>query len=439
MLQGPFLTEIDSRARIKGSRDPLGAQTVWTALGRRVVGNLTTVSSSVRDFTVLLVGSALLERRGPDADFAGDVDAFLRWEQLASYIRHRKLQQRFRGVERVSRNLLESSRVALSAGREHQILGNQRMYGIWGLYIGPARASGLLHLDAVRLAEEAGGPEAVKAFVEKTYSDVLNPKSRAAQQFLDHLMRKQLLRFDIDRDSSGIVDALGKYLRPSVTTREREFYRFHLLHGGRENELKGLQPILAELIEGLPGDDEFRWSPAVVGGLARAAEKRGHQGTELAKRLQDILACESVLAPATALFSYLLTLEGRQLGEIATRLQEQWGGSNPSVRAGEFTHIAKTVSALPKELTTSWFALADCLRAGQYAELVQLLVRHNALVMGERGGAAWVELDRGRLRVKLKEEAGNLPERKELPGLWRFPYFLESLRQVAIGLREVKK
>lgn len=439
MLHGPFLTEIDSRARIKGSRDPLGAQTVWTALGRRVVGNLTTVSASVRDFTVLLIGSALLERRGSEADLAGDVDAFLRWEQLAGYVRHRKLQQRFRGVERVSRTLLESSRVALSAGREHQILGNQRMYGIWGLYIGPARASGLLQLDAVRLVDDAGGPEAVKAFVETAYPDALNPKSRAGHQFLDHLMRKPLLRLDIDRDRAGIVDALGKYLRLSVTPREREFYRFHLLYGGREIVLKGLQPILAELIEDLPGDDEFRWSPTVVGSLARAAEKRGHQGTELAKRLQDVLACESVLAPATALFSYLLTLEGRQLGQVATRLRDQWGGSNPSVRAGEFRNIAKTVSALPKELSTSWCALADCLRTGQYAELVELLIRHNALVMGERGGAGWVELDRGRLRVKLQEETGDLPERKELPGLWRFPYFLESLRQVANGLREVKK
>lgn len=49
MITTPFLTDLDSRAVVKGSRDPLGIQQIWTRLGRHVVGNLTTVSDSVRD------------------------------------------------------------------------------------------------------------------------------------------------------------------------------------------------------------------------------------------------------------------------------------------------------------------------------------------------------------------------------------------------------
>ena len=56
MLTTPFLTDLDSRAAVKGSRDPLGIQQIWTRLGRHVVGNLTTVSDSVRDFTTMLLG-----------------------------------------------------------------------------------------------------------------------------------------------------------------------------------------------------------------------------------------------------------------------------------------------------------------------------------------------------------------------------------------------
>lgn len=41
MLMQPFLTELDSRAQVKGSVDPLGAMAIWTHLGRRVVGHLT--------------------------------------------------------------------------------------------------------------------------------------------------------------------------------------------------------------------------------------------------------------------------------------------------------------------------------------------------------------------------------------------------------------
>lgn len=62
MLTTPFLTKLDSRAAIKGSRDPLGVQQIWTRLGRQVVGNLTTVSNSVPDFTVLLLGYYFVER-----------------------------------------------------------------------------------------------------------------------------------------------------------------------------------------------------------------------------------------------------------------------------------------------------------------------------------------------------------------------------------------
>ena len=51
-----FLTEIDSRAAVKGSRDPLGFVPLWSHFGRQVVGNLTTVTGSVRGFTTTLLG-----------------------------------------------------------------------------------------------------------------------------------------------------------------------------------------------------------------------------------------------------------------------------------------------------------------------------------------------------------------------------------------------
>lgn len=62
MIADPFLTDIDPQAAIKGSRDPLGIQPIWTHLGRRVVGNLTTVSNSVRDFTTTILGYYFAER-----------------------------------------------------------------------------------------------------------------------------------------------------------------------------------------------------------------------------------------------------------------------------------------------------------------------------------------------------------------------------------------
>ena len=51
-----FLTLEDPRAKVQGSRDPLGLQPIWSRFGREVVTNLTTISRAVRGFAVVLLG-----------------------------------------------------------------------------------------------------------------------------------------------------------------------------------------------------------------------------------------------------------------------------------------------------------------------------------------------------------------------------------------------
>ena len=42
----------------------------------------------------------------------------------------------------------------------------------------------------------------------------------------------------------------------------------------------------------------------------------------------------------------------------------------------------------------------------------------------------------GKLNVRFRDEQGSLPKQHELPAMWRFPYFLDSLRSVAGVLKE---
>src|SRR6187402_2573029 len=108
MLTTPFLTDLDSRAAVKGSRDPLGIQQIWTHLGRYVVGNLTTVSNSVRDFTTLLLGYYFAERLSEELGPGSELAVFLKWEQLAAYSRASVNKDfSFRGTERVQKVLNE--------------------------------------------------------------------------------------------------------------------------------------------------------------------------------------------------------------------------------------------------------------------------------------------------------------------------------------------
>src|SRR5262245_52467419 len=156
MLGVPFLTDLDSRAAVKGSRDPLGIQQIWTRLGRRVIGNLTTVSNSLRDFTTLLLGYYFAERLADELGTDSELATLLNWERLAAYARVTASKDlAFRGTERVQKNLAEGPRVTISDERSHQNLGDQKTYGLWGLYTMPARASGLVDGDPARLTPSA--------------------------------------------------------------------------------------------------------------------------------------------------------------------------------------------------------------------------------------------------------------------------------------------
>src|SRR5262249_32473908 len=110
----PFLTDLDSRAAIKGSRDPPRLQAVWTYFGRKGVGNLTTGGNSVRGFTTLLLGYYFAEQVR-DFDGTGDesiLTAFLKFEQLAAYSRLYVNHDRdFRGIDRVAKRLGDGPRV----------------------------------------------------------------------------------------------------------------------------------------------------------------------------------------------------------------------------------------------------------------------------------------------------------------------------------------
>ena len=133
-----FLTLEDPNAGIHGSRDPLGVQPVWASFGRHVVTNLTTVTNSIRGFTILLLGRMLTEKM-IDKGTTGEQDAlsiFLRAEQIGSYSRYlaHGVDNDIRGIERVKRFVDEHrSSVPIQDDISGMILSDQKVYGLWGL------------------------------------------------------------------------------------------------------------------------------------------------------------------------------------------------------------------------------------------------------------------------------------------------------------------
>ena len=114
-----FLTLEDPNAKVKGYRDPLGAQPIWAKFGRHLVTNLTTQTTSVRGFTILLLGryfaQQLFENGAIQTEDA--LDVFLRTEQIGAYVRRvaYNVESGIRGIDRVKRNLSEGGTVPIVA------------------------------------------------------------------------------------------------------------------------------------------------------------------------------------------------------------------------------------------------------------------------------------------------------------------------------------
>ncbi|HRI11089.1 MAG TPA: hypothetical protein PKW35_24895, partial [Nannocystaceae bacterium] len=210
MLTTPFLTDLDRRAAIKGSRDPIGVQPIWTRLGRQVIGNLTTVSASVPNFTVLLLGYYFAERVAEAGGTVGELATFLKWEQIAAYVRAsvNEKDEDIRGIERVKRRLADGHRVQLGIDSASQILSNQRTYGLWGLYTVPARASGLIEGDPSRLTRAA------RDVVESSMLPVLEAAGARALRDLLEILKKDSYLLDLREGSRdhGVVRGVAGVL-----------------------------------------------------------------------------------------------------------------------------------------------------------------------------------------------------------------------------------
>lgn len=428
----PFLTDLDSRAAVKGSRDPLGIQGLWTGLGRHVVGNLTTVSTSVRDFTTLLLGywfaEQVAEVSGPGTELA----TFLKWEQLAAYTRgHVNGDWSFRGTERAKQRLSESTRVRLSADRAEQILGNQKIYGLWGLYTVPSQSSGLLNGQPSRLTPPA------RELLERVHWPQLARAGFRDGNAIIELLSQERVAFDFGGRHQRIAGVVGLMLNPKLKSIERQFYRKHLLEGGPDDRTEGRQLQLVDLLERHFAEGSFPWIPRAVLSLSREAALRGEAWSGLAWRLERIAVAEAVLAPVAALFIYLLGCHGVAVPEVARRIESDWGKRVASVNAAAFAQLEPELAHGETEVGRRWTTIAAALAQGDYAALIRLLMEQNRHVMQVRGNAGqWIEERGKKLDVRMQDERGQLPQRTALPDLWRHSYFVDSFFAVGTALHE---
>lgn len=426
----PFLTAVDeARLKIRGSRDPLGLVPLWARFGRRVVGNLTTATTSVRSFTATLLGLHLVEQHVEGGRHAHEqrLNAFLRFEQLCGYARWEcNTDSDLRGIREVQRRLEEQDTITIAADSSGQILSNQKTYGLWGLYTDPSRKSGFVELQALVLTPRA------RDYVEATLIPELTKASVLGR--LRDIVRRERSSIEPRGRDKQLLKALGMTLAQGFSKAERVFYREYLVLG-----LAGSCPAqarFAKLVEQeLPKAKEFDWEQ--LDKVLSAAQRS--KDDELVRYLEDIRDLEALLIPFADLFGYLQARDGVPLSVVVKELRSEWPRGLRHINPKAIAQIADVVSSVYGGVSAAdrLTGIADALHRGDLEAAVQLCLEHNAFVMQARGGAQpWVVVSNGRLDVRYRDEStADLLPAKELATSWRNGFYLNPLKNISDQLR----
>lgn len=419
----PFLTLEDPNARIKGSRDPLGAQAIWSHFARRLVVNLTTVTTSVRGFTIVLLARYLTERLVRQERLGSEdaLGAFLRVEQLGAYARHagHGVDSDIRGIERVKAFLEKGKgRVTIGLDRGSLILSDQKVYGLWGLYSVAARTSGLVADGPVGLTPDA------REFVEAEYLPTLEP---GMGRILDLTANGGVLH---TKKRDAAFRCFVEILSETFTDAEHTFYAHHLRDAlaAKPDHPRDRQKHLARLLaEHTDLEAPFGREDAVR--LAQVAESVDEG---LSRALWRVVHLEALLAPAMALFDFVLLQNGQRPREVAAQLTDRWGAAVPNLDAAAFEALLPEIQdASRAEIARAFHHCHGALAAGAWEDAIEALLTWNALVSEDRKSAPWARLGAGgRIDVRYRGAEQLLPDGDELATLWRNSYFVDALKAV---------
>jgi hypothetical protein len=244
-MHTPFLTALAPEARVKGSRDPLGLLPLWARVGRRGIGNVTTVSGDLRGWTQLIVSVGLAREWGYAGDPKSLTRSFLTAERLVAFARVWETEfaddapeggnaGEVRGVTRARMMLRDHARgegpMPVGDLRRSSILGNQRSAGVWGQIAASAHSSQLLDRKAVRL--KGKGLELWDAVYKPALREVAGPR-RWSSLLVDNARfdpagaAVRARRVATGRESRGTLREAARWATDAGTTRRAAGVQSH--------------------------------------------------------------------------------------------------------------------------------------------------------------------------------------------------------------------
>ena len=398
-----FLSLLDDRAKPKGSRDPLGFELVWTHFGRRIVGNLTTITSSIENFVVALLGfhwaNELAGGTSENDRQKQVITYFLKYEQIAGYLRYFQNSKDIMGITRVSnRAENDTRRIKIGLDSEEMILSDQTGYGLWGFYSNALKDTQLVNGN-YRLPTSLG-TNIVKRLEAKLDKEKYYRWIKKGKPIDKEELREESTAYMLAIGDENIVDEL-----------------FELLMNG--NDKDGIQRNLWVLTQGVSP------IPSDIGNFISVIKSQENLHPKLKERLTDIESIERVLVAINNLFSYCQLKNDIVMTDILEDLAKQqyhYDYLVPVLPPEDFPRKGKIQSIL------------NHLRGGDHLEALKEIFQLNKDVMQQRQGAPWIEMEaNGKLKVRMRYEHARLLDqsKNELMTHWDYDYFLGSFLRMA--------
>lgn len=396
-----IFSAFDDRARPKGSRDALGAEAAWSHLGRKIVGNLTTVTSNLDNFIVALLCCHYANQTGPDVQSNEAIqERYLRAEQVAAYL---KLADQsptgFLGITRARKNFAET-RIPLGAAPEAQLLASQAGYGLWGLYSSALEAAGLI----------SGANRSLSPSGAALVGAILAQFGAARWQTFRALA-----------DANWLNKTATSALAPLFTTTLsqpalRATVVSALLAIQRDCMLQAELFPLAQAY--LAGHSEVNVGEFCSWILAHADASAG-----LKTALGRIATLDPLLALADIVMLWLQNKHGETLTTLVQILEPHLAG----LALGD---AWRDEPELPHRDFLGTLRMAAM--NADAGETIRAILEQNRTLMHARGGAAWIDIDAaGRLVVRVRNDRPqDLGKLRALESEWRYNYFLFSFLMI---------
>jgi len=372
-----FLSATDPNYRIKGSRDPLGFQSLWAAAGHKAVKHLSTVSSNLKDFMILCYGIYFHGNHDPK-EF---IRFFILLEQMFAYARMIGNHEiSFNGVDYIHKRTADDK---FYISLKDTILNNQRAYGIYGKYIRPLRDIGI--------TEDPEFSRIMEGVLSKT--DKI-PVLTWVKRFHEDAQK----RYTVARSELKPFALLLN----SLTNDERQLYRKYFL------KVPGELHPQNDLYEVIRNNHDIIYTTFQLHPIIQFILSNKEISDTLRDALINIDNTDKVLHPLNKVFTHMLSKSYWITDEV--------------IQEPVFTNLPGKVSYYFHDETLR--SLNELLEL-PVLELVKQIIKRNEEVSKIRGNKAWIEEDKKSFRILYGEKGQKITSINNDTD-YEFPYFLNN-------------